>query len=59
MTDLKGPISVAGQKGERYFQLYTEEKTKFRTVKFLVTKDETLATTTKYIEKDLASEQND
>jgi hypothetical protein len=56
VTDLKGPISISGQKGERHMQLFTEEDTKWRTCKFLKSKSEAAETLKEYVLVDLASE---
>ena len=55
-TDLKGPISVPGPKGELYFQLFTEADSKWRTPKFLTAKSEASSTLREYITVDLANE---
>ena len=56
VTDLKGPIGVSGLQKENYLQLFTEEDTKFRACKLMVTKAEALTNLKEYIEIDLASE---
>ena len=56
VTDLKGPISVPGPKGENYIQLYTEVDTKWRTAKCMATKSAAYINTKDFITKDLASE---
>jgi hypothetical protein len=56
VTDLKGPISVSGPKGENYIQLYTETDTKWRTAKCMATKSAAYVNTKEFITKDLASE---
>ena len=55
-TDLKGPFSVPGMKGELYFQLFTETDSKFSVIKFLSAKSQAPLTVQEYIDVDLASE---
>ncbi|CAM9512630.1 unnamed protein product, partial [Ectocarpus fasciculatus] len=56
VTDLKGPIGVSGVRKENYFQLFTEEDTKYRVCKLMGAKSEALANLKEYVEVDLASE---
>lgn len=56
VTDLKGPISVPGTRGENYLQLFTEADTRFRVCKTMTTKAQAVVNLREYIEVDLASE---
>ena len=55
-TDLKGPMSTTGLNGERYFQLFVEKDTKWRTVKYLTAKSDALKNLQQYVNIDLAAE---
>jgi hypothetical protein len=55
-TDLKGPFSVEGPKGERHMQLFTEVDHRYRVCKTLVAKSDALSAVREYIKVDLASE---
>lgn len=55
-TDIKGPMSVAGPNGELCMQLYTEDDTKWRVCKTLVSKSDALEATKQLIKVELASE---
>lgn len=58
-TDLKGPFSVEGPKGERHMQLFTEVDHWYRVCKTLtlVANSCALATVREYIKEYLASER--
>ena len=55
-TDLKGPMSVAGPKGEKYFQLYTDNSTKWRTCKLLQAKSDAVSCTKEFFVQDIRAE---
>jgi hypothetical protein len=56
VTDLKGPFSVAGRGGEQYFQLFTDADDKYRVVKFLTKKSNSLRTLREFLLVDVQAE---
>jgi hypothetical protein len=56
VTDLKGPFSVAGRGGEQYFQLFTDADDKYRVVKFLTKKSDSLRTLREFLLVDVQAE---
>lgn len=56
VTDLKGPVSIAGPNGERYMQLFTDIDTKYRIPKCMEFKSQALDNLKELISVDLASE---
>jgi hypothetical protein len=56
VTDLKGPFSVAGRGGEQYFQLFTDADDKYRVVKFLTKKSDSMRTLREFLLVDVQEE---
>ena len=56
VTDVKGPIGVDGPKGERWFQLLTEKKTRWRTVKIFALRSHAADAVKEYFAIDCARE---
>ena len=55
-TDIKGPFSVEGPNGERYFQGFTERDTSYKVVKLLKRKKHAIDAVKEYVNLDIARE---
>jgi hypothetical protein len=53
-TDIKGPFSALGRKGEKYFQFFVERESKFKTVMSLTTCDQAVNNVREYFDIHIA-----